>query len=1440
MGSHRLPVSKKLVRSEPGDRLRASEGNLKQVDKSSSANLKTISAAPGSRDALDPNTVAALTCELDDLLLEGTAWLWNQVGCQPETPEPANSKRSKPPRGDESILKATVDDPLLPRLDGWIKSSENATSSQPAVILFDSGASHNFVRADLLNPKVFKIYSLKHKSWKVTTASGVIEVNQHVDLTLDIFGVVFTARFLLVPGLSEQVLLSWNSISSLADHIDVRGKRFLTSSGEWIPFGQPDSYELVVKTLFAQQRDESPFVMLKEPELDFYTCASGGEVQAVLEKNNATLTALIESVWYFPMKELILLNWFVFTEELLAGMIPDSRGDDDCVIEVIDPDTPAIKAQWPLSPEDRSESRLVTKSLKASTVVENSSSTRYAAPILFVAKKDGTRRMCVDYRYANQAIANHQCDVPVIEDLVSKVVGKKWFSAVDLTSAFHQQRIRPECRDITTFIIEGEPLRFGLLPFGLKVSPAIMQTTIAKLIEGIPGVYNYIDDIILAADTEEEHLEQLRLLFVRFKEKRFYLKASKCEIMKSSVTFLGYKVLRYGMEVPDARREVFRTMLVPDTRKGMQSALGLFNYFRCFVLNYAYFAKPLQVFASATGPLTKKEKLGIIAPFERLRRAMLKSSNVMPILSGYEFVMEVDASCYAIGAVLFQDYEGQKYGPVAILLKSLDVHQQNYPTRQKELLAIVYACERWSRYLLGTPITVYSDHSSLLSFLKTAARPEIQRLSNWVEKLQGFMVTIVYRKGSTNHLADFLSRQILPVKYQLFEEDADARMWMQTAAAVSTLLGSGPSVPSNHDAVVSTQVCMAYRLEDAHADEVRAAYAKEHRLTAYIDRIKAASPEKLESLSFRKSVRFMILVNGLLVRGGKVVLTNQLAKKWIKELHQRSHRGITEMVHEFQEHFYAKRYFDIIETIVKKCDTCQRRKTTRVPPLPLQALPVPNRPFEVIHIDEVSALPTTEDGFYAVFSVIDRLGRFAVLTPVKHGVSALEVATILVDQVFSIFGHPKVIISDKAPAFLSQTVEQLRVYYGIDLNTTSTNHPETNGSVERAQRTIVEMLRCMCGAAKVLWPSFVKLAQYEYNRSWNRAIGTTPYRAVFGVDPPPIKAVMPGHQFKDLENYIRYTNAVRAAIRNVALEYRDDMVEDYNKKRDVQVRQFEVGQWVLVNKQAWFPAHQQSWKAYDCFYGPFEIVGIPHKDNPTVVYVCLDPRRKDTRTTRLFRKCDRTINTKYLKLYVNDVDGVSREPGPSIRQPESVEELIDRQYDVNYVAYVDMKDRSIGVSYRGAPEGMIARIPFEWYARVNFALAFTWLEEFLAQSGSSIGNKPTIFEGVYGKDWEGLVRAVRPSKVPVQPYEEGIIPPREPVVPKVPLGKVLGQPEPSSKTGTNSEPSIRARPIPNGSPSELAPQLRPGRSKAKTKTRRQYSSLYPPRSARSARRSDQP
>ena len=385
------------------------------------------------------------------------------------------------------------------------------------------------------------------------------------------------------------------------------------------------------------------------------------------------------------------------------------------------------------------------------------STSPYGAMVLFVKKKDGSLRMCVDYRALNNLTKKNRYALPLADDLFDRVQGARYFSKLDLNAGFNQIRVEEADIQKTAFRTRFGHFEYTVLPMGLCNAPAtfmhLMNTTFSKEL-GL-FVLVFLDDILVFSRTEEEHIRHLRIVLQRLRDQKLYAKPSKCEWMKDEVEFLGHRIGRDGLAVMQEKVDAIKTWPVPTTVTDVRSFLGLTGFYRKFVEGYSTIAAPLNELTKDSiewrwGPEEQ-------SAFEDLQQRM-SSTPVLAIPDDrLPYVMHIDASGFAMGAALMQD-AGKGLRPVAFMSKKMKGAETRYPVHEQELLALVTAVRHWRHYLHShNPFTIMSDHHSLRYF---STQPLLSnRQARWKDVLADFDFTIKYIEGPKNVVADALSRR---------------------------------------------------------------------------------------------------------------------------------------------------------------------------------------------------------------------------------------------------------------------------------------------------------------------------------------------------------------------------------------------------------------------------------------------------------------------------------------------------------------------------------------------------------------------------------------------------------------------------------------------------------------------------------------------------------
>ncbi|KAD6455003.1 hypothetical protein E3N88_09709 [Mikania micrantha] len=356
-------------------------------------------------------------------------------------------------------------------------------------------------------------------------------------------------------------------------------------------------------------------------------------------------------------------------------------------IELVHGATPVAKSPYRLAPSELQELASQLQELSEKGFIRPSSSP-WGAPVLFVKKKDGTFRMCIDYRELNKLTIKNRYPLPRIDDLFDQLQGATWFSKIDLRSGYHQLRVHDDDIPKTAFRTRYGHYEFLVMPFGLTNAPAVFMDLMNRVCNPYLDkfVIVFIDDILIYSKTKSDHEQHLCLILDLLRKEQLYAKFSKCEFWLKEVQFLGHIVDDKGVHVDPAKIEAVKNWKTPTTPTEIRSFLGLAGYYRRFISNFSKIAVPLTALTHKGKPYEwgpKQENA-----FQTLKH-MLCNAPILTLPDGNnDFVVYCDASNQGLGCVLMQ--QGKV---IAYASRQLKIHEKNYTTHDLELGAVWFCVE---------------------------------------------------------------------------------------------------------------------------------------------------------------------------------------------------------------------------------------------------------------------------------------------------------------------------------------------------------------------------------------------------------------------------------------------------------------------------------------------------------------------------------------------------------------------------------------------------------------------------------------------------------------------------------------------------------------------------------------------------------------------------
>ncbi|GJT61021.1 putative reverse transcriptase domain-containing protein [Tanacetum coccineum] len=726
----------------------------------------------------------------------------------------------------------------------------------------------------------------------------------------------------------------------------------------------------------------------------------------------------------------------VFPEDL-PGLPPPRQVEFR--IDLIPGAAPVARAPYRLAPSEMKE-------LSEKGFIRPSSSP-WGAPVLFVKKKDGSFRMCIDYRELNKLTIKNRYPLPRIDDLFDQLQGSSVYSKIDLRSGYHQLRIREEDIPITAFRTRYGHYEFQVMPFGLTNAPAVFMDLMNRVCKPYLDkfVIVFIDDILIYSKNKEEHGEHLKTILDLLRSEKLYAKFSKCDFWLDSVQFLGHVIDSSGVHVDPAKIEAIKNWAAPTTPTEVRQFLGLAGYYRRFIKEFSLISKPLT-------KLTQKNKPYVWGDDEEEAFQTLKlklcSAPILSLPEGSEdFVVYCDASLKGFGAVLMQ-----REKVIAYASRQLRKNEENYTTHDLELGAVVFALRLWRHYLYGTKCTVYTDHKSLQYILDQKELNMRQR--RWIELLSDYDCVIRYHPGKANVVADALSRK-----------DKEP---IRVRALVVTVHNNLPG-------------------------QIRNA------------QVEACKKENIGAEGFRgEGEPFEVRSDGTKCLKGRVWIPSfgGLRDLIMLESHKSKysiHPGSDKMYHDLRKLYWWPNMKADIATYVSKCLTCAKVKAEHQRPSGLLQQPeIPVWKWERITMDFITKLPRTSSGYDSIWVIVDRLTKSAHFIPMNEKYKMEKLTRLYLKEIVCRHGVLVSIFSDRDPRFASWFWRSLQKSLGTNLDMSTAYHPETDGQSERTIQTLEDMLRACVIDFGSGWDKHLPLAEFSYNNSYHASIKAAPFEALYG------------------------------------------------------------------------------------------------------------------------------------------------------------------------------------------------------------------------------------------------------------------------------------------------------------------------------------------------------
>ena len=660
--------------------------------------------------------------------------------------------------------------------------------------------------------------------------------------------------------------------------------------------------------------------------------------------------------------------------------------------------------------------------LEKEGIISKVEHSEWAAPIVVVPKSDGSIRICGDYKVTvNQALDVDQYPLPTSQDLLSALGGGKQFTKLDLKHAYQQLNLHPESKKFLTINTHKGLYQYNRLPFGVASAPAIFQSTMDQILQGIQGVGCYIDDILVTAPTHSEHLQILEEVLQRLAKYGVKLKAEKCSFLQDKVEFLGHMIDAEGVHPTAEKVRALVDAPVPTCVSELRSFLGMLQYYGKFLANLSTLLQPLNNLLREGVPWSWEPECQ--QAFDDAKKQLLSAKVLMHYDANLPLVLACDASSYGIGAVISHVLENGDERPIAFASRTLSPSEKNYGQIEKEALSIVYGVKKFHQYLYGRKFTLETDHKPLLTILgPKSAVPTLAaaRLQRWALILSSYQYDVKFRPTDSHANADALSR--LPVDQ--VEKSQESEVY--------------------HFSYVNDLPVTAKDI--AHATQ------KDPVLAQVLQFVKHGWPDNVKDdslLPFFHRRLELSAEQDCLLWGLRVVIPEEYRSVMLCCLHE-DHPGICRMKALARSYLWWPKLDSAIEEMVRNCGACQsvRKEPVTAPLIPWKW---PTRVWQRVHIDYAEF----EGVYYLV--VVDAHSKWPEVFSTSSMTATKTIE--LLSGLFAAYGLPEELVSDNGPQFTSEEFSNFMKQNGINHTRTPPYHPASNGAAERYVQILKQALK---------------------------------------------------------------------------------------------------------------------------------------------------------------------------------------------------------------------------------------------------------------------------------------------------------------------------------------------------------------------------------------------
>lgn len=759
----------------------------------------------------------------------------------------------------------------------------------------------------------------------------------------------------------------------------------------------------------------------------------------------------------------------------------------------------------------------------------------FAAPIVVVKKKNGKLRICGDYSTGlNDALEPNKFPLPTIEQILTQLAGKKFFSKIDLSDAFLQLELDDEAKKLLTINTPLGLFQVNRMQPGVKTAPGAFQELMCKMLCGISGTFAFIDDIIVSGSSEKEHKQQLFKVLERIQEFGFRLRIEKCDFGKAEILFCGHIINDQGIRPDPEKITSIQAIPRPTDLTRLRSFLGAVNY-------YGKFVKAMKDLRAPLDDLTKNDVDFVWKPqheesFEKLKKVMASDLVLTHYDPQKKIVVASDSSSYGKGGTVMHQFPDGSLHPIVHFSSSLTPAEKNYSQIEREACAADFVLKRARPYIYGRKFEFHIDHKPLLAIFgskKGIPAHSASRLQRYALNMLGYEFDIKYVNTDSFGYADVVSRLI-------------SRQSTDREDTVVAAIQAGEE--DEQCFAVETANTLPVKFEDIQAATRKCPVLKQ--VSGYIAGSWPRTKKQIgdpEVAKFYDQQQNLTIIENCIFFGDRVVVPKVFRRKILRELHE-GHPGIVRTKLLARSKVFWPKIDADIERMVKECDCCATAGKAPIK-CTLKSWPISTKPWSRIHADYAGPI---EGVFFLV--VVDSFSKWPEVYKTTSTTSTKTIELLM--NAFAQHGLPDTLVTDNGTQFTSREFASFCQGNGIDHVRSAPYHPQSNGQAEK----FVDLLKT--GLAKAVGTIDQRLQEFL------TGYRSTPSYTLDGKTP---SELLNNRSMKKKIDLCK-PNTQHYLQRNLSMESK------FNKAHGARFKEFEVGNTVYyqlhkANKDwEWVPA----------------------------------------------------------------------------------------------------------------------------------------------------------------------------------------------------------------------------------------------------------------------------